>query len=296
MFRNKALEIQLKGARDNMNFESYKIKSKLVIIKQEQNNELKNIEKMILVEARQIIEETQKACKETYRHLENEAIENIKSMDFFTEKIKKVLNDATEEKLKLVQESNILLQNVNEFSSNLKLGVNINRGIVKAATEKLKDGIYVKSGNLNSKDFALEFPEYSGEEGKFSDSESFELQIRSVQENTKVTERLLENMTFLIKNIDTKETIQETSLLEMFMDEKVQILTEKPVFLSMEVRRPKGIRASLSVSMLESNIFHSPLLYHFGEEVDLIDAVDVGDSGGKIDMGHIEEEAEIYER
>ena len=296
MFRNEALEVQLKGARDNMNFESYKIKSKLVLIKQEQNNELKNIEKMILVEARQIIEETQKACKETYRHLENEAIENIKSMDFFMEKIEKVSNDATEEKIKLVQESNILLQNVNEFSSNLKLGVNINRGIVKAATEKLKDGIYVKSGNLNSKDFALEFPEYSGEEGKFSDSESFELRIRSVQENTKVTERLLENMTFLIKNIDTKETIQEASLLEMFMDEKVQILTEKPVLLSMEVRRPKGIRASLSVSMLESNIFHSPLLYHFGEEVDLLDAVDVGDSGGKIDMGHIEEEAEIYER
>ena len=73
-------------------------------------------------------------------------------------------------------------------------------------------------------------------------------------------------------------------------------MTEKPVLLSMEVRRPKGIRACLSVSMLESNIFHSPLLYHFGEEVDLLDAVDVGDSGGKIDMGHIEEEAEIYER
>ena len=296
MFRNEALEVQLKGARDNMNFESYKIKSKLVSIKQEQNNELKNIEKIILVEARQIIEETQKACKETYRHLENEAIENIKSMDFFMEKIKKVSNDATEEKIKLVQESNILLQNVNEFSSNLKLRVNINRGIVKAATEKLKDGIYVKSGNLNSKDFALEFPEYSGEEGKFSDSKSFELRIRSVQENTKVTERLLENMTFFIKNIDTKEIIQEASLLDMFMDEKVQILTEKPVLLSMEVRRPKGIRASLSVSMLGSNIFHSPLLYHFGEEVDLLDAVDVGDSGGKIDMGHIEEEAEIYER
>ena len=103
----------------------------------------------------------------------------------------------------------------------------------------------MKSGNLNSKDFALEFPEYSGEEGKFSDSESFELRIRSVQENTKLTERLLENMTFLKKNIDTKEKIQEASLLEMFMDEKVQILTEKPVLLSMEVRRPQGIRASL---------------------------------------------------
>ena len=81
MFRNEALEVQLKGARENINFESYKIKSKLVLIKQEQNNELKNIEEIILVEARQIIEETQKACKETYRHLENEGCENIKSMD-----------------------------------------------------------------------------------------------------------------------------------------------------------------------------------------------------------------------
>ena len=48
--------------------------------------------------------------------------------------------------------------------------------------------------------------------------------------------------------------------------------------------------------MLESNIFHSPLLYHFREEADLLDAVDVGDSGVKIDLGHIEEEAEIHER
>ena len=137
------------------------------------------------------------------------------------EKIKKLSRCSTEEKIKLVQDINIMLPDIIEFSSNLELWVKINRGIVKAATEKLKDGIYVKSGNLNSKDFALEFPEYSGEEGKFSDSESFELRIRSVQENTKVTERLLENMTFLITNIDTKETIQETSLLEMFMDEKV---------------------------------------------------------------------------
>ena len=189
-----------------------------------------------------------------------------------------------------------MLQKVSEFSSNLELRVKINREMVKAATEKMKDGIYVKSGNLNSKDYALEFPEYSGEEGEFSDTENFELKIRSVQDNTKVTERLLENMTLRMKNIDGKDIIEEASLLEMFMDDEVKILSEKPVLLSIKVRRPKGIRASLSVSMLGSNIFHSPLLYHFGEEVDLLDAVDVGDSGVKIDLGHIEEEAEIHER
>ena len=116
------------------------------------------------------------------------------------EKMKKLSRCSTEEKIKLVQDINIMLPDIIEFSSNLELWVKINRGIVKAATEKLKDEIYEKAGNLNSKDFALEFPEYSREEGEFCDSESFELKIRSLHENTKVSERLLENMTLRIKN------------------------------------------------------------------------------------------------
>ena len=136
MFRNESLDVQLKAARENVDFESYKIKSKLVMIKQEQNNNLMNIEKMILAEARQIIDETQKASKETYRHLENEGCENIINMDDTLEKLQNVSRCSTEEKVKLVQETNIMLQKVSEFSSNLELRVKINREMVKAATEK----------------------------------------------------------------------------------------------------------------------------------------------------------------
>ena len=296
MFRNETLGIQLKDATDKINLESYKIKSKLVTLKQEQESNLINIENMIMAEAKQIIKETQKASKETYRQLENEGCENIEFMDKILEEIQKVSEYSLEEKIKLVQKTNVKLQDVIEFSSNLELQVKINRVILKSAIEKLKDGIYIKSGNLNSKDFAFEFPEYSGEEGKFSDSKSFELKVRSVKENTSVTERLLENMIIKIENIDTNKTIKEASVLEMFMDDKVQILSEKPVCLSIEVKRPKGTRARLSVSILGSNMFHSPLLYHFGEDNDLLDAQDVGDSGIKIHPGHIEEEEEVNDR
>ena len=103
MFRNETLGIQLKGARDKINLESYKIKSKLVTLKQEQEINLINIENMIMAEAKQIVEETQKASKETYRQLENEGCENIELMDKILEEIQKVSEYSLEEKIKLVQ-------------------------------------------------------------------------------------------------------------------------------------------------------------------------------------------------
>ena len=40
MFRNESLEVQLKGGRETIDWEIYKIKCKLITIKQEQNNNL----------------------------------------------------------------------------------------------------------------------------------------------------------------------------------------------------------------------------------------------------------------
>lgn len=127
MFRNETLGIQLKDATDKINLESYKIKSKLVTLKQEQESNLINIENMIMAEAKQIIKETQKASKETYRQLENEGCENIEFMDKILEEIQKVSEYSLEEKIKLVQKTNVKLQDVIEFSSNLELQVKINR-------------------------------------------------------------------------------------------------------------------------------------------------------------------------
>ena len=90
---------------------------------------------MIMAEAKQIVEETQKASKETYRQLENEALENIEFMDKFLEEIRKVSEYSLEEKIILVQKTNVKLQDVLEFSSNLELRVKINRGILKSAIE-----------------------------------------------------------------------------------------------------------------------------------------------------------------
>ena len=83
------------------------------------------------------------------------------------------------------------LQDVIEYTNNLKFDEGMNKGKLKSATDKLKDCVFVKYGSLNINDFALEFPKYSGEEGKFSDLDTFEIKVRSLHTNTKLPERLM---------------------------------------------------------------------------------------------------------
>ena len=100
----------------------------------------------------------------------------------------------------------------------------------------------------------------------------------------------MENIVIKIENIDTQELLEEVSVLEKLKDECVDTLSENPVCLSIKMKRPKGCRIKLSSTILKSHTYHSPLLYHFGEEENLEEAKEVGDSGSKIDIGQMEEE------
>ena len=100
----------------------------------------------------------------------------------------------------------------------------------------------------------------------------------------------MENIIIKMENIDTQDILEELSVLEKFKDECVDTLSENPVCLSIKMKRPKGCRIKLSSTILKSNTFHSPLLYHFAEEEHLEEAEEVGDSGSKIDIGQMEEE------
>lgn len=234
--------------------------------------------------------ETKKKYEEAYRQLESEGCEYIEEMDRLNEEITICSKHEAEEKIGILQKGNMKLQDVIEYTNNLKLDIGINEGKLKSATDKLKDCVYVKSGSLNANDFALEFPEYSGEEGKFSDLDTFEIKVRSVHTNTKLSERLLENIVIKMENIDTKEILEEESVFEKLKDECVDTVSENPVCLSIKMERPKGCRIKLSSTILKSNTYHSPLLYHFAEEETLEEAEEVRDSGSKIDIGQMEEE------
>ena len=88
-----------------------------------------------------------------------------------------------------------------------------------------------------------------------------------------------------MENIYTNEILEEVSVFEKLKDECVDIVSENPVFLSIKMEIPKKIK--LSSTILKSNTYHSPLLYHFAEEEE---AEEVRDSSSKIDIGQMEEE------
>ena len=89
-----------------------------------------------------------------------------------------------------------------------------------------------------------------------------------------------------MENIYTNEILEEVSVFEKLKDECVDIVSENPVFLSIKMEIPKGCRIKLSSTILKSNTYHSPLLYHFAEEEE---AEEVRDSSSKIDIGQMEE-------
>ena len=276
--------------------QSFKIKSKLVKIKEDKKAKFRNIEIFIVEEAKKLIVETKSKYEEAYRQLENEGCEHIEEIDRLQEAISTCLKLEEEDKISILQQGNMTLQDVHEYTNNLELDFRINKGKLKSATDKLKDSVYVKSGSLNASEYALEFPEYSGEEGKFSDLETFEIKIRSVHTNTKLSERLMENIVVKMENIDTQEIIEEMTIFDKLKDECVDIVSENPVCLSIKMERPKGCRIRLSSTILKSNTYHSPLLYHFAEEEYLEEAEEVKDSGSKIKTGQMEEETGVIIR
>ena len=101
-------------------------------------------------------------------------------------------------------------------------------------------------------------------------------------------------MEIKIEDLDTKEMLEEASLYDKLQSGDLHVLSENPITLEVTMKKPKSARVKLSVKMLETNIYKSPILFHFSQEANKAEDTleenkvedTLGDNGSEIDEEH----------
>ena len=103
--------------------QSFKIKSKLVKIKEDKKAKFRNIEIFIVEEAKKLIVETKNKYEEAYCQLESEGCEHIKEIDRLQEAISTCSKLEEEEKISILQQGHMAIQDVHEYTKKFELDI-----------------------------------------------------------------------------------------------------------------------------------------------------------------------------
>ena len=102
-------------------------------------------------------------------------------------------------------------QALKEASKNIEIKVEVDKGMMTTARNKLIDAIFMKTPKLDPHSFAIEFEEYNGETTTF-DADYFEVKIKSINPKTELKKFVLKEIKLSVYDIDDQTVLEEACI------------------------------------------------------------------------------------
>ena len=123
------------------------------------------------------------------------------------------------------------LQALKEASKNIEIKVEVDKGMMTTARNKLIDAIFMKTPKLDPHSFAIEFEEYNGEKTTF-DADYFEVKIKSINPKTELKKFVLKEIKLSVYDIDDQTVLEEACIDDKIKQGMAEMITRHIFMLS----------------------------------------------------------------